>query len=85
MLFPAKQASNIIDLPYNLFSKASDNEIIHIIESTAEITGRLVIVSISDITNLISNTGFRISDYCSVSKSGKRKFTRKIWVCEKKG
>jgi len=73
----------IIDLPYNLFTSATDSEISHIIESTAEITDQLVIVSTSDITDLISNTGFRISDYCSVSKSGKKKFARKIWVCEK--
>jgi tRNA (guanine10-N2)-dimethyltransferase len=73
----------IIDLPYNLFTIATDNDISHIIESTAEITDRLVIVSTSDITNLISNTGFRISDYCSVSKSRKGNFSRKIWVCEK--
>jgi tRNA (guanine10-N2)-dimethyltransferase len=73
----------IIDLPYNLFSNATDDDILHIIESTGAITDRIVIVSISDITTLISNTGFRILDYCTVSKSGKRKFTRKIWVCEK--
>lgn len=73
----------IIDLPYNLMSIASDNDIIHIIESTAKITDRLVIVSTSDITNIISNIGFRISDYCNVSKTGKRIFVRKIWVCEK--
>ena len=71
----------IIDLPYNLLSIATDHDILHIIESTAEITDRLVIVSTSDITNLINHTGFRISDYCSVSKRGKRNFTRKIWVC----
>ena len=70
-------------LPYNLVSNATNNDILHIIESTADNTDRLVIVSTSDITNLISNTGFRISDYCTVSKSGKRNFTRKIWVCEK--
>jgi tRNA (guanine10-N2)-dimethyltransferase len=73
----------IIDLPYNLFSSATDNAILHIIKSTAKITDRLVIVSASDITNLISNTGFRLSDYCSVSKRGKTNFARKIWVCEK--
>lgn len=75
----------IIDLPYNLFTSATDNEILHIIESTAKITDRLVIVSTSDITNVINNTGFKILDYCSVSKNGKRNFARKIWVCEKNG
>ena len=73
----------IIDLPYNLFTSATDTNILHIIESTAEITDRLVIVSISDIRDLISNIGFSISDYCSVSKRGKVNFARKIWVCEK--
>jgi tRNA G10 N-methylase Trm11 len=80
-----RYAAAIIDLPYNLLSCATDNDILHIIESTAEITDRLVIVSTSDITDLISNTGFRISDYCSVSKRGKTSFARKIWVCEKNG
>lgn len=73
----------IIDLPYNILSVASDNDIRHIIESAAKITDRLVIVSVADISNLIKDIGFSISDYCSISKSGKRTFSRKIWVCEK--
>jgi tRNA G10 N-methylase Trm11 len=75
----------IIDLPYNLFSCADDDTVSHIIESATEITDRLVIVSISDITNLISNAGLSIADSCSVSKRGKANFSRKIWVCEKNG
>ncbi len=75
----------IIDLPYNLFSIADDETIQHIIESTVAITDRVVIVSTSDITDFISNAGMRIADYCSVSKSGKASFARKIWVCEKTG
>jgi len=75
----------IIDLPYNLFTSATDFEVLHIIESTAEITDRLVVVSTSDITKLISNTGFSILDYCSVSKRGKTNFARKIWICERNG
>jgi len=74
----------IIDLPYNLFSIATDEDILNIIESTAEVTDRFIVVSISDITELINNVGFSIIDSCVVSKSGKRKFTRKIWVCERK-
>ncbi|MFK7807697.1 MAG: TRM11 family methyltransferase [Saprospiraceae bacterium] len=73
----------IIDLPYNLLSSATDNDMLHIIESTAKISDRLVIVSITDITDLINKTGFKISDHCIVSKKGKRKFSRRIWVCEK--
>lgn len=75
--------TGIIDLPYNLFSCATDSDILHIIESTAEITDQLIIVSTSDITEIIHNIGFKILDCCSVSKRGKTTFTRKIWICEK--
>jgi len=73
----------ILDLPYNLYSSATDSEIEHIINSAAEISNRLVIVSISDLTKLLSKTGFSIVDYCIVSKRGRSNFSRKIWVCEK--
>lgn len=75
----------IIDLPYNLLSTATDDDVLHIIKSTAKITDRMIIVSIADITNLIKNAGFEISDYCSVGKKGKAIFARKIWVCKMKG
>jgi len=71
----------ILDLPYNLYSTVTDNDILHIIKSTAKITDRLVMVSTSDISSLISNAGLTISDYCSISKRGNSKFTRKLWVC----
>lgn len=74
----------IIDLPYNLFSHSDEDNAGHIITSTAKITDRLVIVSTSDIAHLIHNTGFTITDHCSVGKSGKVNFTRQIWVCEKR-
>lgn len=73
----------IVDLPYNLFTSATDDDIIHIIEATAKITNRMVIVSNADITNLINNQGFKILDYCTVGKRGKTNFAREIWVCEK--
>lgn len=73
----------IVDLPYNLFSTVSDDEIIHIMESAAKVTDRLVIVSTSDISTLIKHVGFQLLDSCRVSKSGKRQFARKIWVCKK--
>jgi tRNA (guanine10-N2)-dimethyltransferase len=77
----------IIDLPYNLVSRATDDDIFHIVSSVAAITDRLVIVivSIADITNVISKLGFRITDHCSVRKKGKTAFARRIWVCEKNG
>ena len=75
----------ILDLPYNLYSAASDDQILHIIKSVAAIADRLVIVSISDIKEIIKNIGFKILDYCNTSKGGKSNFTRNIWVCAKYG
>ncbi len=73
----------IIDLPYNLLSKATNQDIQHIIAAAASIANRLVIVSTSDITDIIKNIDFHLSDYCVVRKKGNLKFVRKIWVCEK--
>ena len=73
----------IIDLPYNLLSIASDSDILHIVTAAAAITDVLLIVSISDISDVITKTGFRVSDHCTVSKPGKSSFARRIWICEK--
>jgi len=73
----------IIDLPYNLVSSVTESDVLHIIKSTSKISNRLVIVSTVDITHPIAEVGFNIIDSCSISKKGKGKFTRKIWVCEK--
>ena len=73
----------IIDLPYNLYSHTNDKHVLNIITSTARLTPRLVIVSISDIEDLIIHSGLKITDFCTVEKRGKSQFIRKIWVCEK--
>lgn len=73
----------IIDLPYNLYAYSDDLIISNIIESATTLATRIVIVSITDITELLINSGFGISDFCNVGKSGKNIFTRKIWICEK--
>jgi len=73
----------IIDLPYNLFTKVSDDTNQHIIESTAKISNKLVIVSTSDITSILKGIGFNVIDYCTVEKKGKKNFSRRVWVCEK--
>ena len=78
-----KYDSAIIDLPYNLYSYSNDTIISNIIESTAKLTARIVIVSISDVETIIKKSGLKISDFCTVEKRGKIKFTRNIWVCEK--
>jgi len=78
-----KYDSAIIDLPYNLYAYSNDAIISNIIESTAKLAARIVIVSISDVETIIKKSGLKISDFCTVEKRGKIKFTRNIWVCEK--
>ena len=73
----------IIDLPYNLLSAATDDDVLHIIESTTKISDLLVIVSISDISKFIESVGYEIIDHCRVNKKGKSSFARRIWVCER--
>jgi len=77
-----KYDAAIIDLPYNLYTEATDNDILHIIKSTSAITDRIVIVSTADIQNAINRAGLIVVSYCNVSKRGKANFTRRIWVCE---
>ncbi|TRX66173.1 TRM11 family methyltransferase [Carboxylicivirga sp. M1479] len=71
----------IIDLPYNLFSHSDDENALYIIQAAIKRSPRLVIVSTSDISSLLSEADLKLVDSCSVEKKGK-KFTRKIWVCE---
>ncbi|BDD03933.1 TRM11 family SAM-dependent methyltransferase [Aureibacter tunicatorum] len=77
--------AGIIDLPYNLYAYSDDDITANIIESTAKITQRVVIVSTTDIESFIKNAGLKIVDTCSIKKIGKTDFTREIWVCEKSG
>lgn len=78
-----KYDAAIIDLPYNLLSSATDEDTLHIIKSTTNITNRLIIVSIKDIRTLINEANLEILITCSISKRGKSNFARTIWVCEK--
>ncbi len=71
----------ILDLPYNLYSYSNDTISQRIIESAGKLTKRLVIVSISDIATMISESGLQVVDFCTVEKKGKSTFIRKIWIC----
>lgn len=73
----------ILDLPYNLYTAVTNDEILQIIDSSAIISNRIVIVSIADISDLINTSGLHLSDHCIVSKRGKANFTRRVWVCDK--
>lgn len=75
----------IIDLPYNLYTHSDDTATLNIIASSAKLSARIVIVSMSDIEALIKEAGLKISDSCTVEKRGKSTFARRIWVCERVG
>jgi tRNA G10 N-methylase Trm11 len=78
-----KYDAAIVDLPYNLYSYSNDTILTNIIESTAKLATRIVIVSVSDVEGIIKKSGLKISDFCTVEKRGRSQFTRNIWVCEK--
>jgi len=78
-----KYDAAIIDLPYNLYTYSNDSITAHIIESIAKLTDRIVLVSMSDIESIIHKSGLKVTDFSSVEKRGKSKFTRNIWVCER--
>lgn len=73
----------IIDLPYNLYAQSTDAIALSIIASVAKMSARIVIVSLTDIEQLIKKSELKISDFCTVEKRGTSKFTRNIWVCER--
>jgi len=78
-----KYDAAIVDLPYNLVSKATESQILNILASVSKLTDSFVVVSIDDISQHISDIGFHTVDTCLVRKKGKRQFARKVWVCEK--
>lgn len=78
-----KYDAAIIDLPYNMYSYSDDSITQNIIESTAKLTNRIVVVSVSDIESVLTQVGLKVTDFCTVEKRGKSQFTRSIWVCER--
>lgn len=77
-----KYDSIIIDLPYNIYTYSDDTISRNIIQSSANLSDRVIIVSVSDMASIISGAGLNIIDYCTVGKRGKSNFERLIWVCE---
>lgn len=73
----------IIDLPYNLYTQCDDVTVAKIVKAAANISDRIVIVSITDISSFIEEAQLEVVDKGIVEKRGKTKFTRTIWVCEK--
>ena len=64
----------IIDLPYNLYSYSNEDIVQNIIQSCTQLANRIVIASTTDITTIIKQNAFAVTDYCTVEKRGKGNF-----------
>nr|WP_323125834.1 methyltransferase domain-containing protein [Gracilibacillus oryzae] len=72
----------IIDLPYNLSAKATQEEQFTIIRHARKIADRVVILTIEDIDEMILSADFTIVDRCVANKGKKALFSRQVIVCE---
>ncbi|WP_245602121.1 TRM11 family SAM-dependent methyltransferase [Peribacillus kribbensis] len=68
----------IIDLPYNLFTKATPEDQFSILKEARRFSSRTVIISTDLIDEMIQKAGFEIVDRCVAKKSS---FIRHIMVC----
>lgn len=73
---------SIIDLPYGISVKTSDEIRLMIIRNARRISRKIVLVSSTDITDVIKNEHFNIIDSCIVYKNENRSFARFVWVLE---
>ncbi|WNS46975.1 RNA methyltransferase [Paenibacillus sp. MMS20-IR301] len=69
----------IVDMPYNLYSSITPEEQFAILANARRIAGRVVIVAIEAMDEMISSAGFTIIDRC-IAKKGL--FSRHLMLCE---
>jgi hypothetical protein len=69
----------ILDLPYNLCSKLSDEQLQQLLISARGFTRRAVIISTEQIDTQVRDAGFMVMDRCEVRKGA---FTREVLVCQ---
>lgn len=68
----------ILDLPYNHFSHATEENQFYLLKHARRIANKLVIVSVADIDHMLNELGFTIVDRCTTRKGN---FIRQIIVC----
>jgi tRNA G10 N-methylase Trm11 len=68
----------IVDMPYNLVSKITPDEQLSILQQARRIAGRVVVISIESIDEMIASAGFTIIDHGVANKGS---FSRHIMVC----
>ncbi len=70
---------SILDLPYGHTSEISQEEQIALMRKTKEISDKSVIITMDDMSELMTSIGFKIIDQCKIKKSNS--FTRYVTVC----
>ena len=70
----------IIDMPYGIFTPTTVEKQNELIKSVAKFCKKLILVTITDMDEIIKEEKFNIVDKCSVNKNN---FKRYITVCEK--
>ncbi|PLT28816.1 RNA methyltransferase [Peribacillus deserti] len=69
----------IIDMPYNLYTHATPEDQLSILQHARRFAKKLVVVTIDTIDDMVEEAGFQIKDRC-VARKGV--FSRQILVCE---
>jgi len=69
----------ILDLPYNHFSHATDDDQYHLLYHARRIAKKVVIVAVANIDDMLEQIGLTIVDRCTTRKGN---FVRQILVCQ---
>ncbi|WP_297629909.1 SAM-dependent methyltransferase [uncultured Clostridium sp.] len=69
---------SIIDIPYGLFTKTTEQEQSDIIKTARRISDKMIIITFEDMSKMIDEAGFKIIDTCKVCKG---QFIRYVSIC----
>lgn len=72
---------SVIDLPYGICSRTNVDTQSMIIKNAKRISKKIVLVSSSDISDIIIEEELNVIEHCKISKSKNHNFIRHIWVC----
>ncbi|QXE03244.1 RNA methyltransferase [Terribacillus sp. DMT04] len=72
----------IVDMPYNIYSRATTEEQYTIIKHARRIADKMVILTIENMDEMILKAGFTIVDRGVANKGVKALFSRQVLVCE---
>lgn len=68
----------ILDMPYNLCSKLSEEEKLQLLKGVRRLAGRIVVVTIEDVDAAMTEAGLHIEARCELRKGS---FSRQVILC----